>query len=316
MLKRHWEEDERFELVTDPYFNPIKAAWADVTWVEWCEGSAVQAAQRKGEFKGMYDDFTDPQHKTPIDWSGDWSNTKLIIRPIDIDVHYGHFRGVDWNNVDHVVFIAKHIQEMMMNDPAMKDRYPELPVHHIPLSIDLTEWTYKDRTKTRGKNIAFVNHLWSGKGIPFALQVMKKVVDKDPEFKLHFVGSWSNEFWLPDYVKHMIQELKLTENIEFHPRVPVVDNFLQEMDYTLSTSYKEAFSLITAEGMAKGIKPVIHNWKGSKDIWPEKFIFNTVDEAAEMILNDEYSSEEYAEYVKRYDWKQECERADTLLIFG
>ena len=64
------------------------------------------------------------------------------------------------------------------------------------------------------------------------------------------------------------------------------------MDYSLSCSYKEAFSLITAESMACGLKPVIHNWLGAKDIWGDQWTFNTIDEAVEIFLGD-YISNDY-----------------------
>ena len=319
MLKKHWEQDERFDLITDPYFNPIKAQWADATWIEWCETAIAQAADRqvteqnKNTFNGIFDDFIDPAHQHPINFIGDWKNTKLINRAIDIDAYYGHYRNVQWQNVDHLVFIAKHIQQMVMADECMKGKYPNLQIHHIPLSIDLSEWTYKDRTKNHGKNIAFVHHLWAGKGIVQGLQAFKKVIDKDPEFKLHIVGDWSSEAWFPFYVKHLIKELKLEDKITFERRVFSVDKFLDDMDYVMVASFKEAFSLITAEGMAKGLKPLIHNWIGAKDIWPIKYVWTTIDEFVEMVFGD-YSSEEYREYVKKYDWQNEYQPADNIIL--
>lgn len=312
-LKKHWESDDRFELITDPYFHPIKAKWADVTWIEWCEMAMIQASKREGIFRGLYDDFIDPAHKNPIEWSGNWNNTKLINRAIDIDVHFGHYRQVEWQNVDHLIFIAKHIQDIVLNDATVKDKISKINVHHIPLSIDLSEWTYRDKTKTHTKNIAFVHHLWSGKGLPLAIQAFKKVVDLDPEYKLYIVGNWSNERWLPPYIKHIIKELKLENNIVFQGRVPSVDKFLDNMDYVMSSSHKEAFSLIVAEGMAKGLKPLIHNWEGAKDIWDEKYIWTDIDDFVKLVFG-EYNSPEYREFVKRYDWVNEYTAIDNLIL--
>jgi len=317
ILKEHWETDNRFELICDPYFNPFKAKWADITWIEWCEGSMIHASYRKSNnelcFKGLYNDFVDPSHRNPIDFNGDWLKTKLINRAIDIDVWYPQFHQVSWENVDSLTYIAKHIFEIMNSKMDFQKNFPNLKIKHIPLSVDTEKFTFRDRTKTHGKNIAFVNHLWGGKGIPLAIQIIRKLVDLSPDWKLFIVGDWCNEQWLQGYIRHIISEMDLKNNIIIQDRVPDVNIFLEEMDYTLSTSYKEAFSLITAEAMSKGLKPVIHNWMGAKDIWNPKWIWNTIDEAVNL-FTEEYNSEEYREYVLRYDKKFEIENADNLIF--
>jgi len=305
-ILKHWQENH--EVRTDPYFDPVKAEWADVIYVEWCEGTMIEASKGKGHYEGVISD-NQPISQTDFDWSG----KKIINRCIDIDAYYGHYRQVKWENVSDLIFIAKHIQQMVDKEMNFKEKYPNLKVHHIPISIDLNAWTFKDKTKTHGKNIAFVHHLWTGKGIPLALQIIKKLVDIDKEWKLHIVGNWSNEAWLPAYVKHFVKDLNLQENVIFYGRVNDLDKFLDNMDYVLTSSHKEAFSLITAESMAKGIKPIIHNWEGAKDIWGTKWVWNTIDEAITLFLND-YNSNEYREFVSRYDKKYEIEALDKILL--
>jgi len=251
ILKEHWETDDRFELICDPYFNPFKAEWADITWIEWCEGSMIHASERKSDgsqlwVKGMFNDFNDPGHKIPVDFIGDWYNTKLINRAIDIDVWYPQFHQVEWNNVDGLTYIAKHIFELMNEKMDFSTHYPKLKMKHIPLSIDTNKFNFRDRTKTHGKNIAFVNHLWGGKGIPLALQIIKKLTEQDcgltenqnSNWKLYIVGDWCNEMWLQGYIRHMISEMNLDNNVIIQNRVPDVNVFLEDMDYSLSTSYK------------------------------------------------------------------------------
>jgi len=315
-LEKYWSKN--YDLICDPYFNPFKAQWADVTWIEWCEGSMIHASERESDgtqawIKGGYDDFHDPSHKNPIDFVGNWQNTSLINRAIDIDIWYPQYHQVLWGNVDALTYIAKHIFNLMNTNIDFANQYPNLKTMHIPLSIDMDALDFKDKTKTHGKNIAFVNHLWGGKGVPLALQILKKLVDIDKEWKLWIVGDWNNEQWFRAYIYHIRKEMGLEDNVLIQGRVPNVNNFLDNMDYTLSTSYKEAFSLITAESMAKGLKPVIHNWMGAKDIWDEKHIFNTIDEAVDLFLETDYNSNEYREFVSKYDKKYEIQRAMELI---
>ena len=304
-ILKHWQE--KYEVKTDLYFDPVKAEWADVIYIEWCEGTIIEASKLRGHYDNVISD-----HKRILKTDFDWSGKNLINRIIDIDAYYGHFRQVQWQNVNHLVYIAKHIFNRVNNEMHFAEKYPNLKTTHIPLGIDLDAWSFKDRTKTHGKNIAFVNHLWTGKNIPLALQILAKLVTLDKNWKLWLVGNWSNEAWLRPYIEYFVKSNNLENNIVFSPRVSDVNAFLDNMDYTLTTSSKEAFSLITAEAMAKGIKPLIHNWEGAMDIYNHKYIFNTVDKCIEMCYSD-YNSNEYREEVKKYDKKYELEAVDNLL---
>ena len=54
-----------------------------------------------------------------------------------------------------------------------------------------------------------------------------------------------------------------------------------------------------AESAAKGIKPLVHNFYRAGDVWPEDWIWNTVDEAAAM-LHDGYDSAGYRRYIEEH----------------
>jgi glycosyltransferase involved in cell wall biosynthesis len=306
ILKRAWEEDPQIELKCDPYWNPLKAEWADVIWVEWTEGAIQQASLRKQFYPGVVSD-----HKQQPDREYDWSGALIINRIIDIDAYYGHYRQVKWENVNCLAYIAKHIFNMVDTEMKFAEKYPTLNTIHIPLSIDLSEWSY--RKHEHGHNIAWINHNWTGKGLPLMLQALHqlKKITKDDKWKLHIVCDWSNEHWYPPYIYHIIKALGLEDNVIFYPKVNSVNEFLDSMDYLVSSSYKEAFSLILAEAMAKGIKALTHNWVGANDIWPSDIIWTDIDEFVNKLLG-EYNSEYYRSLAEKYDKKNEIEAAKTL----
>ncbi len=308
-LKDYWEQDPRFTLITDPYFNPVKAEWADVIWIEWTEGTMAEASIRKGEFKGVISD-----HKQIEQTKFDWTGKVLINRMIDIEAYFGHFRQVQWQNVDYLTYIAKHVYNMVDKEVQFKKTFPKLGIKHIPLGINLNDWKYKKRDG-KGRNIAWVNHIWTGKGYPLMLQAFKKLIDVsgDKSWKLYIIGNWSTENWLPPYTKHIIKELRIEDNVIIGDRVQSVDDFLEGMDYLVSSSYKEAFSLILAEAMAKGIKTVTHNWIGSTDIWPKEMVWTTIDDFVEKMLADDYDSEKYRTLAEGYDKKFEIEAANQIM---
>jgi hypothetical protein len=61
---------------------------------------------------------------------------------------------------------------------------------------------------------------------------------------------------------------------------------LDDKDYILSCSKKEGFGYSIAEGMSKGLIPVIHRFYGADDIW-DLNVWSTVDQAVKIILDNQ-----------------------------
>ena len=142
---RHWRDYlmANYDFVHDMYWNPVYAEWADVIWVEWCEGTAQEASMLKAHYTDVYD-HAGIRGEVNKQYSGDfnWSGKEIYIRPIDIDIHYGHFRGVKWDNITGMAYIAPSFGEMLHTNMT----YPAtLKEKLTPLSIKVDEWTYRDR---------------------------------------------------------------------------------------------------------------------------------------------------------------------------
>jgi len=118
--------------------------------------------------------------------------------------------------------------------------------------------------------------------------------------------------WRKAYVDHYIQQNNL--NVEFVEHVDDMNEWLEDKDFLLHTGTKEAFSFISAEAGLKGIKFLVHNFPGCKDIWPEHLIWNTVSDAKQLILEDRYESMLYCNYVKaNYSLPKMLEEYDKIL---
>ena len=60
----------------------------------------------------------------------------------------------------------------------------------------------------------------------------------------------------------------------------------------------EGYGYSIMEAMAKGIKPVIHNFFEAKYFYPKEYLYNTIDEAVTNITNvRNYNSKEYREWL-------------------
>jgi hypothetical protein len=118
-----------------------------------------------------------------------------------------------------------------------------------------------------------------------------------PGYKLHLLGTRNTEKWLHAYLDHIKDELGL--DVTETERVDDVDAWLEGMDYHVLASFKESFSYATAEAAAKGIKPLVHNFWRARDIWPDEWIWDTLDGAMEM-FGGEYESRLYRRYVEEH----------------
>ena len=67
--------------------------------------------------------------------------------------------------------------------------------------------------------------------------------------------------------------------------------------YCLSTSLSEGNPNNVIEAMAKGIKPVIHNWPGAEDQF-KPWLFSDVSDAAAQILSPQYESKAYRAWIE------------------
>lgn len=298
------------EFVHDMYADPAKMAWADVIWMEWIEYASQIASHRVYNDQNKYL-WNDAENRFGAGAERRWDKAKLILRGIDIDILYGHFRGVKWENVDHLLFIAPHIKEYAYRGSTTIPS--SVPVDVIPLGIDTSKYTFRDRSGAGNRRVAVIHHCWSGKNLPLLAQAIAALVKKtDRSWFFHMVGTWSNEAWLPEYFWHICEKLGIKDLIRWDSRVGDMDAFLEDFGYSISASSKEAFSLTMAEAAAKGIKPLMHHWNGAKDLWPEYMVWDTIDEFVEKML-EPIDSKKYRQDVEKYDINKLIPRFEEII---
>lgn len=159
-----------------------------------------------------------------------------------------------------------------------------------------------------GKRIAMLGFVNDRKNIPLALQILEKC----PEHELHIAGEWQSGE-LVTYVETLADELKVRDRLFIYGKVPDANDFFADKDFILSPSTRETFHYALAEGMAAGLKPVIHCWQSARDFYKDEWIFKTVDEAVEM-LQDRGDPAEYRAYAQeRLNVTTNIKRIDRVL---
>ena len=286
---KDWWEKQGHEVQYQRYYNPqIANEWADIVWFDTCDNNIASATNPAQAL------LADDANYQPWDLHEmDLSNKKIIVRPIDIEVWQGHHSAARWDVVDNIIFIAKHIRKMADTD-AFPNISQKTKIHTIPCGVDLNRYKFAQRKP--GFDIAIISEKWNSKGTHLLLQVILKLTQIDPRYKFHWLGQRSDSNWeyayFDDFVEHHKLPIEFT-NILLEGQT--VDEFLEGKNYLLHGSVKEAFSYATAEAMAKGIKPIVHRFFGADDLWENTW--DTIDQAIEMITNDDYDSASYRQYL-------------------
>jgi len=235
--------------------------------------------------------------------------TVVIAEAVDIDIYAGHLGGVNWEYVDHLVFMAQHMREYA----EARHRLPAgLPRSVIPGGVDLERWTLRPEREP-AFNVAWIGRMWVAKNVFAALQIFTELVKRDPEWPWHLHLRGGEERWTPDWWERhcryfMEQVPELAGRVEIVPHVADLDRWLDGMDFLLQTSYKEAFGYVVAQAAAKGIRPVIQMTTGSNEIWPREWVFATHAEAVEMLLAPYEPSEVRSVIKARYPIERRIER--------
>jgi glycosyltransferase involved in cell wall biosynthesis len=249
--------------------------WCDIAVFEWFEGM-LETCLKDG-----------------------WGKKKPVYaRAMDIEIWANNAAGADMIDLTGLAYTSTAYFEVFKKNHDLSV-YPNLKLAHIPLSVDMNDWTYAERKP--GFNIGVLGHMWDAKGpgfIPqFAQQLIKKTGNK--EWKFYVQGNWRHDVWewYFYYFKHIVKELGLENNIILsEERVTDINKWYDQMNYLVTFSMKDAFSIPVAEAMAKGIKALPHNFPGSKDIWG-KYVWSDFDELMTKILDEPYNSKEYFDYI-------------------
>jgi len=282
-LKAHWEA-QGHEVIRDRYFDPVKVDWADVSFFEFCTVGTQRASDPNDE---LWKNIPQPLDKN------------IIVRAHDIDIWTGQTSIVKWNWVNNLVFVADHMKKECLRGIKIENT----KVHMIPHGINTEKYTFRD--KPRGNKIAWVGNINWPKNLSMALQVLLE----NPEYELHVVGGPYN-MWHRAYIDGLVRR----NNLKFFytDRVEDMNQFMEDKDFILVTSMKEAFSFVTGEAMSKGIKPLINHFYGAEDIWDPKYLFDKVSEVKEMLKDS--NPIEYRNFIEaRYPLNKMLSAYDSII---
>jgi glycosyltransferase involved in cell wall biosynthesis len=196
---------------------------------------------------------------------------------------------VDWSKVGAVIMVNDFLADGFKKRTGVKP-------HVVYNSVDPDEWTFKEREP--GSNIAWVGFVNQKKNLPLALQIMHEL---PRDYVLHVAGDFQDAQSM-DYAVHMANLMGIKVNFYGQIRAEHMDAWLEDKSYLLNTSISEGCPNSVLEAMAKGIKPVVHNWPGAEQQFRPFYPFYNIRIAVGDIRRGDYDSNEY--------------RSDVIKTFG
>ena len=225
-------------------------------------------------------------------WAAKFPGVPIISYLRRYELFYPYLmQNVRWDKIDALIFVNDCIRQAF---EGMSKRQPKRK-YTIYNAIDLDEFPLVKSAATKTKKIAFVCKVSYIKNFPLAIQVLSYLPN---DYTLHHIGRRDEramlELWF--YATAM----GVTNRIMFYPKIAAKDmqEWYRDKDFILSTSINEGNPNNVLEGMALGLKPVVHAWPGADTQFPPDAIFRTAEQAAQIIREEAYQPLQYRKWVE------------------
>lgn len=268
------EYETKKVIVTDVKQIEIEMQWSDICWFEWCDEIVFYGSNLKAAL-----------------------NKKIICRIHGYEVYTNIIRKINWKYVDDLIIVAPHIRRIF--EERTKDiNMSGLNVHTVFCGVNVNRFPLN--IKNKGYNLGYLGYINFKKNIPLTLDIFKKLHDLDDRYKLYIAGEFQDDRTL-SYFDYYVDSNKLNDCIFFDGWQEEQEKiqWFKKIDYMVISSIDEGLCFAAAEAMCSGIKPVLHNCEGLRNHYDKKYIFTTLDDAVKMIAENEYSSSEYRDFIRK-----------------
>lgn len=277
--------------------------WADVILCEWCLGNAAWYSHKKRR------------------------GQSLVVRFHRMELETPHPLGVEFENVDAMVFVARHVLEAACEKYGWPLDDPRLRV--VPNALDL-QALRQPKLPGAEFNLGMIGFVPWVKRLDRILDILERLRSRDDRFRLLVKGRGPWEYdWMgvrEDERRCYEQAFARLESspslrgaVTFEEFGNDVPEFLRQVGWIVSTSEIEGHSVALAEGMASGAIPVVIDRPGARDQYATRWVHADPEGAANAIadlVNRAEVGEECAsarEYAERWSWTRIGPEWDRLL---
>ena len=245
--------------------------WSDVIFCEWGLANAV--------------------------W---YSNNNADNKPIYVRMHAQEVREraqkfgrqIDTNNVEKIIFVSQNICEQALK----LFSYKENKTQFIPNFVMDDEFYFTKRKRRKNTVVlGLLGFVPQTKRLDRAVLLLDSLRKSGVDATLSVKGHRPEELEFmhaPSRVKEldyyydtykMIEDLKLSDYVNFEGWSADVRSWYGKIDIILSPSENESFHYAIADGVLSGCFPVVWNWKESNKIYPDQWIVKNIYDAIKLI---------------------------------
>ncbi|WP_395166941.1 glycosyltransferase family 1 protein [Francisella salimarina] len=237
---------------------------ADVIFCEWCLGNLKWYSNNKLSYQRLVARFHGQERFLP------------------------YLTESNWDNIDHIAYVSDVIRR------TDESKFPIEKTSIIVNYIDSEKFKPNKKTGESRYTLGIIGVVPTMKRLDRALDLLEELLEEDSRYCLRVKGKNPLEYdWLLkreaeiEYYKSIFERInssdKLRYKVIFDPAGDDVNEWLSLVGFILSPSDFESFHMAIGEGMLTGATPVVWNWDGANEIWPDYSIVKSVDEAKELI---------------------------------
>lgn len=213
---------------------------------------------------------------------------RLLVRLHSFEAFTSYPHLVDWSRVDDLVFVGEHLRRLVVEAvPATR----QVRSHIIPIPTEVSRFRLP-KLGEASKALGLVGWASPAKDVPWALEVLRQLRQRDREFTLQLIGDPPDPGSWPEYAECVSECLATAGgSVKLVPKTNDVPTALRSVGFILSTSVRESLHLGLAEGAASGAVPVVRDWPalrshgGARSVFPADWLVETPDEAVERVIS-------------------------------
>ena len=200
---------------------------------------------------------------------------KTVVRLHSYEAFTPMPEKIDWSRVDDLILVNESVKGILEMHGMWKRIADNTRVHIVPNLVDTEKFAFtpeKDFTK-----IGYLGHI-NYKKDPCMIIPISEAVE---EQVIHVAGEFQDlryQTIFDQYFKNVVDPGIVMDGYQKD-----VNKWLKDKGFILNTSLFESFNYALCEGILTGSIPLIRNWLGSDNIYPEFPKWNTVGECVQII---------------------------------
>ncbi len=281
LLQKKLEATGQFEFLIDQWQGHNKHDEAkssalleqvDVIFCEWCLGNLKWYSHNKRPHQRLVARFHLQERELP------------------------YVAEANWDNIDHISYVSEFIRR----EGQKVFGFPFEKTSVIPNLLDESKFTPKRKTGDARYTLGIIGVAPARKRLDRALDLLEALLEEDDRYCLRVKGKHPLDYgWLLKredeltYYRNIFERInnnpKLRHKVIFDPPGDDVNDWFTMVGFILSPSDFESFHMAIGEGMLTGAMPIIWNWDGAADIWGDKWVIRTLEDAKKTIVSCESS---------------------------